>query len=95
MKRFTKSKDSVLDYKIKWTKWLGTDTIATSTWDADSGITVDSDTNDITSATVWLSGGTTGETYCVKNTITTSGGRTEKKAFHVVIEDCEDREIDY
>jgi hypothetical protein len=52
------------------------ETIATSTWTPDSGITVDSSTWSGTRPTVWLSGGTDGTTYIVQNTITTSLTRT-------------------
>lgn len=77
---FTKDPDAVLDYQIDWSDWLGADTISASTWAADTGITVDSETETTTAATVWLSGGTAGDDYVVTNEIVTAGGRTEQRS---------------
>jgi len=84
MQLYQKDPDAVLDYVIDWSTWLGIDTIATSTWTADSGITVDSEQETTTTATVWLSGGTAGSRYNVVNEITTNAGRTENRT--IVIE---------
>jgi hypothetical protein len=50
-----KDPQAVLDYGFDWSKWLGTDTISTSTWTVPVGITKDSDTHDTTTTTIWLS----------------------------------------
>jgi hypothetical protein len=75
-----KDPDSVLDYKINWTIVMENnnpvDTISTSTWDQDGGVTLDSDSYTDTHATVWVSGGTLGEYVNLTNTILTVGGRT-------------------
>ena len=55
---FVKDPDEVLDYSIDWSTWLDSDTISSSSWTVESGITKDSDSNDTTSTTIWLSGGT-------------------------------------
>lgn len=74
---FTKDPDEVLDYTVDWDNRLLTgETISTSTWVIPTGITKDSDANDDTTATVWLSGGTAGTNYSLVNRITTSQGRT-------------------
>lgn len=79
----TKDPSSVLDYQLDWSAWLaGNDTISTSTWSA-SGITIDSDANTSTSATVWLSGGVAGNKYRVTNRIVTAGGRTAERTIEV------------
>lgn len=80
---FTKDPDAVLDYTINWATWLGNDTISTSAWTPDSGITVDSDTNTTTTATVWLSGGTVGTSYAVTNHIVTAAGREDDRTITV------------
>lgn len=81
---FVKDPDDVLDYQIDWSDWLPTgDTISTSTWTADTGITVDSESETTTVATVWLSGGTVGNTYSVRNRIVTTGGRTKDKTIRI------------
>ena len=76
---FDKDANAILDYTVDWELWLGSDTISTSSWSADSGITVVTSTNSTTSATVWLSGGTAGEVYNITNRIVTAGGRTDDR----------------
>lgn len=84
MSEFTKDPDAVLDYTVDWATWLGTDTISTSTWPVvPAGITKDSDTNSTTIATIWLSGGTIGETYQLTNRIVTAGGRTDDRTITI------------
>lgn len=76
---FVKDPDEVLDYIRDWSALLDGDTISTSTWTADDGITVDSSSNTTTTATIWLSGGTVNQNYSVVNRIVTAGGRTHEK----------------
>lgn len=82
-----KDPNAVLDYRLDWDaagdSWLAGDTIATSAWTLDPGISQTSATNTTTTATVWLSGGTAGSEYRVTNRITTAGGRTEDRSFRV------------
>lgn len=80
MRQFEKDPDAILDYTVDWSRWLGTDTIATSQWTVPAGMTQVSATNTPTSATVWLSGGTAGQAYTVTNRITTAGGRTDERS---------------
>lgn len=67
------------------------ETISTSTWSipAGSGLTQPAAaSNTTTTTTIWLGGGTanTEDTmYRVKNTITTSAGRTEIKSWYVYV----------
>lgn len=82
--KYQKRKLSTLDYQVNWATWLGSDTIVTSTWTVETGLTKDSISNTTTTATVWLSGGTVDETYEVVNTIVTTGGRTDYRT--IVIE---------
>ena len=85
MQRFLKDPDAELDYRLDWSAWLDGDTISTSTWSADTGITVTTSTNTTTTATVWLAGGTLGQAYTVTNRVVTAGGRTDERSFLVVI----------
>lgn len=85
-----KDPNEVLDYVVDWSDRLGVDTVATSTWFLDAGnddavLAIDSDTNDDTTATVWLSAGTEGVRYRVTNRITTAGGRTMDQSCDVLI----------
>jgi hypothetical protein len=77
MQTFTKADVGVMDFSIDYYLWLGTDTLATSTWIAEAGITIDSNSFTNTMATVILSGGTIGSRYKAYNTITTTGGDTD------------------
>lgn len=89
---FIKDPNSVLDYTIQWGQLatLGeylfdqsTDQIATSAWTVPAGLTEDSSTNTSLSTTIWLSGGTAGESYEVTNRITTTGGRTFDQSIRI------------
>jgi len=76
---------SVLTYQFDWTEWLGADTLATSSWVVETGITKVQDSNTTTDALIKLSGGSAGSSYKVVNTITTTGGLTESMALTVQV----------
>jgi hypothetical protein len=79
-----KDPDAVLNYVMDWSDWLDSgETISTSTWTVDSGLTEDSETETTTTATITLSGGTVGSRYRVTNRITTSGSQTDDRSFFV------------
>ena len=91
-----KDPSAVLDYVFDWTEWLATDeTIAVDsetgekliTITADTGITVDSPTEDTGKVTVWLSGGTAGINYKVACLITTSAGRTDERTIWIQVQE--------
>lgn len=95
----TKDPDAVLDYKFDWagltngeegaiSDWLDEDeTIATYTLTPDDGLVVDSHdlTDNDTSVTYWLSGGTAGQSYRVVNHIVTSAGREEDRTMIIEV----------
>ena len=87
MKVFTKDPSDILDYTRKALKFLGDDSISTSTWILDSGITKDSDSNDSNSATIFISGGKAGTTYTVTNRIVTAAGLSKDLSFLLKVED--------
>ena len=79
----TKDPNEVLPYQMDWTAWLAGDTLATSTWLVTGGgdtLIVDSDTNNATVTTVWLSGGSRGRTYIVTNRVTTTDLKTADRS---------------
>lgn len=80
-----KDPQSVKDYSIDWTLWLNSDTIATSTWEVNGDLVKDSSGNTPTHASVWLSGGTNGKSYLVRNKIVTAGGRTEVQTLEILV----------
>lgn len=82
---FYKDPDDVLDYSWSFTDWLSGDTISTYTVTVPSGITKDSDSNDDTSVTATLSGGTAGENYLVTCQIVTAGGLTRDESIIVKV----------
>lgn len=85
---FTKDPNAVLDYSIDWSSWLQTnETISTSTWTVQTGLTKDSSSNTTTVATVWLSGGTAGNTYTAMNRIVTNQNRTEDRTIYIRVEE--------
>lgn len=84
---FSKDPNAVLDYSIDWTRWLAGDQIAASEWIIPSGLTKMADSKTSTSATVWLSGGTAGQSYIVTNRIATAAGRTEDRSFTIRVEE--------
>jgi hypothetical protein len=59
----TKDPDEILDCKLDWSARLDGDTINTSTWIVPTGITKTSDTKTTSTTTIWLQGGTLGQTY--------------------------------
>ena len=89
-----KDPSAVLDYVFDWTEWLATgETIAVDsetgekliTITADTGIAVDSSTEDAGKVTVWLSGGTAGINYKVACLITTTAGRTDERTIWIKV----------
>lgn len=94
--RKVKDPDAVLDFVFDFAilGWLESgESITAYTVTADAGITVESDSNDGTAITVWLSGGTAGETYAVTVHITTSvsdgGGvyREEDRTMYIKVQE--------
>jgi hypothetical protein len=86
MPTYIKDPDAVLDYGFDWSSWLATgETISTSTWTVPTGITKDSSSNSTTKTTVWLSGGTVGQTYEIVNRIVTSASRTDERTVTILV----------
>ena len=88
---FAQDPDAILDYTRDWSTYLSGDTIATSEWIVPAGVTLgtggNAPTNNTTSATAWLSGGTSGEVHIITNRITTAGGRTDDRSFLLTIKE--------
>lgn len=92
-----KDPDAVKDYSVNWLPWLTredgtvTDALETSVWlitvAPDESLTVDSDSFTSPDTTVWLSGGTPGQSYWVTNRVTTIEGRTDDQSVIIVIKE--------
>ena len=91
---FRKGSGEVLDYGLNYDPasepYLESgETIISSSWDVPSGITNVADSFDDTTTTIWLSGGTVGETYVLTNTVVTASGyaRTVERSIAIKVED--------
>lgn len=84
---FQKDPQAILPYSVDWGKnWLGSDTIAASSWAVTGLVQVGSSfTDDV--ATVVISGGVVGQTYALVNSITTALGYKDERTVFLVIND--------
>ena len=88
MLRFpSKDPDEVNDYKLDWSARLAGDSIESSTWFVDDGLTVDRTSNDATTTVVWLSGGSSNRAYRLLNRIVTVDGRTMDETVKISVVD--------
>lgn len=76
-KQYTTSK---LDYKVDWASFLGSDTIAQSTWEAHGDVVFTAKQNTDADAVAFIEAGAEGF-YRIANTITTELGRTHSMVF--------------
>jgi hypothetical protein len=85
----SKKPSDELDYGFQWRKWLFTgELIISSVWTVPAGITRISDSITGTVTSVWLSGGTDGETYNLVNRIVTNQGRDKTLCLAVKVTSC-------
>lgn len=87
-----KDPDAKLPFAVDWSAWLAAegDTAASVTWLVPTGITKESSPAETLAdgkATVWLSGGTSGETYSIVCRMTTVGGRVDDRTLQVRVRD--------
>jgi len=88
----SKDPGATLQYAVDWSEWLPSgDTIATTVWTQESvhtngnlTLTNSSTANGVN--TVDISGGTDGELYTVKNTITTNENLIDVRRFRIKVE---------
>lgn len=88
-----KDTEAVLTYSLDWTDWLSNGetissslfTVETITGDGDA-LTKDTQSSTDYVTTIKVSGGTAGNIYKIYNTITTSGGLTERRYFRIKVE---------
>jgi len=83
-KEFLKDPDAVLDYKFDWSDWLASgESISTYVITVPTGITESTASSTSASVTVWLSGGTAGETYEPACLIVTDSSRTDERTMKI------------
>lgn len=81
----TKDPNEVLDYYVLYTDSTG-DTITNAVWDIPAGLTKVSDSFTGVRATVWLSGGVSGQEYFFTAHLTTAAGRALDQSFRLFVE---------
>lgn len=83
-----KDPQDIIDYRIDWSGWLRDgDTIIASEWTVPDGIVSEQDSFNTTSTTIWLSGGSAGQSYSLTNHITTTQGREKDKTITVRVKE--------
>lgn len=88
---YEKRASEVKDYGFTWARHLLVagedvgDTISSSSWVVETGITRDSDSVSTPITTIWLSGGTEGAQYTVTNRVVTTQGRRFEQSFLITI----------
>lgn len=86
-----KDPEAVLPFTVDWSAWLTAenDTASAITWTVPTGLTQEATpapTIVSGKATVWISGGTPGETYPVVCRIATTGGRVDERTIRIRVE---------
>lgn len=83
---FVHDPDAVLPYGIDWSSWLADgDSIDTSTWTVPAGLAKGGEDLTGGQATVWLSGGTAGESYLVTNHVVTTDGMEDDRSIRIFV----------
>lgn len=80
-----KDPDATLDYQVDWTEWLNGDVIVSATFDIGQGLTKVSETSTDTAATVWVSGGSDGDSVMVTCHVITQAGRQDDRSFRLIV----------
>lgn len=87
LRNFEKDPDGTVDFTIDWTDWLESDTISTGTWIVPAGITKVSSSYTTKMDTIFVSGGSAGNTYSLVNRITTANGRVNDQTIFILVRD--------
>ena len=80
-REFIHSPDAKLDYGFDYSKWLEQgETIVTSSWVVDAGLTKSQEQNVSNITSVFVEGGVAASSYKLTNYIVTSAGRKDSRA---------------
>ena len=91
MNLFQKQPADKLDYDLDFSDWMATDdtlTGAVATSSVPDELIIESVTISGQTVKVWISGGTSGTTYKVTATVTSSQGRIKELDFKIRVKDC-------
>lgn len=83
-----KDPDAVLDWQFDWSSWLAPgECISSYSVAVNAGLTLDSDSNNSTSVTAWLSGGVAGSSYTVTVSVVTDNvpARKDDKSITILV----------
>lgn len=87
LQTFIHDPQAKLDYSVDWTAWLAPgDAIDTSVWAVTPlGPTLSANSVDVDGkiATIWFTGGTTGEKFVLTNHIITTDGREDDRSITI------------
>lgn len=88
-KTYIKDPSSTLDYGVDWSNWLATgEEITSSQWIIPTGLTLVSESNSTTAASVFIRGGVADRTYVITNRIETNQSRIDDRSMMIK---CEER----
>lgn len=90
MFQVVKAPGANLTYTFDWATWLDADTLSASTWTidvTDGELSIVTTHTNLTTSTVQLSGGTEGQEYHIRNTITTTGGFGDERTLLVSVQE--------
>lgn len=80
MASYVKDPNANLDYRWDWSSWLAAgDTIVSHEVTVDGTVVLGTHSNDESSVTAWISGGTDGEKARVTARVTTAQGRIDDR----------------
>ena len=85
---FQKSAVAELDYTFDWSLWLtGDEVIAVSQWILPEALTLESSSYTVATTTGYISGGDAGQSYTVRNRITTDSNppKIDQRSFQLYI----------
>jgi hypothetical protein len=80
-----KSPTDILNFVLDHTAELGGANVSTSAFTVEAGLTLDSESNTLTTSTATLSGGIAGTVYKGSCAITASSGEAFEKEFYVLV----------
>lgn len=85
MPSFRKDPDARLDYTVDWEDWLDTDFIVSAATSVQTGLTLYTQAFTSTVHTIWLTGGSAGQSYNVTSRIITNAGRIDDRTFTIKV----------
>lgn len=83
--RSKKDPGAMVDFRVDWSAVASSNAISDSSWTVPSGITKVQDSHTDTASLIRLSGGTTGRSYQLVNTVTLTDGQIEVYVLNIEV----------